>query len=178
MSQTEDEIITAWDAASKAAGPDENFDDPFNKNRTFKFNFTDVKDEFELIPEGVYPVRVTDFDMQEPTPQKAAEGKFPQAVFTFEITAGEFRHKTFKEWKSTAPKAMIFLLKVFKGLGFDAEDQEFEIDRDQIVGRLAMVQISHTSYTNSNGKIIPKHQIDVWQDEEAVAASVDGIDAL
>lgn len=91
-------------------------------------NFAEVDGSFDIIPEGLYPVVIEKVEVRE---SKSSEHNY----LNWELTISEGEHEGRKLWHITSlsPKAFFRLKDVFAALGFDVEDENFDLDWDDDV---------------------------------------------
>lgn len=91
-------------------------------------NFAEVEGGFEAIPEGRYPAAIEKVEVRE---SKSSEHNY----LNWELTISDGEYEGRKQWMITSlsPRALFRLKDVFEELGFDVEDEAFELDWDDDV---------------------------------------------
>lgn len=93
-----------------------------------------------VIPEDDYKLKVVEVEDGE-------GDKAPYLKWTFEIAEGEYEGKKPKAYyTSFAPDALFNLRSVLEALGVEIPDDEFELDKDELIGLEVMGTIEHETY--------------------------------
>lgn len=123
-----------------SGGPDLDDDEEFTED------FTDVT--AGLVPEGMFPVVVTDL---QKTQSKANKDQYE---WDFKIVATQEKGRGLKEWTSLSPNARWKIVEHLEALGFRASGQLVKFRRSEIVGRVAIAEVYHDEYNGkTNSKI-------------------------
>ena len=118
-------------------------------------DFTKVSDEpttFEILPEGIYNVVVT--DIQRKTSEKSGN-EYWAITFWTEDRAKIFDNLVFTE------KTLNRVKKMFKNLSLPV-DGAFDYEPADLIGRKMVAAVLIEEYTDRQGSTKQKNTIDVW----------------
>jgi len=126
---------------------------------------------FSVLPPGRYPARLVDVSLDW---NKARTGK--RYEFEFEILApADVRGQTRRMWVARTVDSRWKVAETLSGLGINAYDQQVRWSRQEVIGKLVVLEVIADEY---GGK--PTDKIDrVWRldDYPELAAQVEANDA-
>ncbi len=102
---------------------------------------------FEVIPVGVYPVTVEETEVKQ-----SNSSEYPYINWTLEIASGEFAGRKLWMMTSLSPKATFRLRDALKAMGEtdpSIEEDEFEMDPDDYLGKSALAVVTQEEYNKT-----------------------------
>jgi hypothetical protein len=110
----------------------------------FKIDMSDVREGFEPIPAGVYPIVVSTLKQSE----EDGPSGYPYIILEMTVANGDFENRKLWTNLSMSPKAAFKVKEFLLGVGVPEEDLggEFEFDPDEYEGATADVAVKQESY--------------------------------
>lgn len=109
-------------------------------NRVISLDFTNAGEAFFMPPEGDYQVEVKRVSKGE-----SSNGN-DQLEIDFEILAGKYKGKVFRQWYSLVEQALWRLSRELSSAGIEVPNEPADLDLDDVEGRKLSVTIEHREY--------------------------------
>lgn len=103
-------------------------------------NLSDVETEYDPIPSGQYVARLVG------AKEETSSSGNPMIVWQWKIMRGDHKGREIRSYTSMQPQALFSLKEHLEAFGVDA-DGEIDIDTNELVGRMATIDVLKTTAT-------------------------------
>lgn len=122
----------------------------------------DQSQGFQPIPEGIYPIRVTD------GLEKERDGKPPQHEFELTVQYGKYEGRKFKAWFSLSEGHAPFLKLFYEQLGA-SESELQKASPDKFIGRAVRAGVEVKEYNGKKNNGLRLGEYFAWDGKESTA---------
>lgn len=105
-----------------------------------KFDFTNVSDDFEILPKGKYVIHLFDVDL------KKTQKKDDMYVLILKVAEGEHKGRQLFFNLPVMPQTMWKIKETLEAFGVEVPKSTFSIDFDELLGKKAVAIVDHREY--------------------------------
>lgn len=105
-----------------------------------KFDFTNVSDDFEILPKGKYVVYLFDVDL------KKTQKKDDMYVLILKVAEGEYKGRQLFFNLPVMPQTMWKIKETLEAFGVEVPKSVLSIDFDELLGKKVVANVDHREY--------------------------------
>jgi len=139
------------------------------------FDFTNVNDDFEILPKGEYVVNLFDVDL------KKTQKKDDMFVLILKVAEGEHKGRQLFFNLPVMTQTMWKIKETLEAFGMEVPKGAFNVDFDELLGKKAVAIVDHREYQGKEredvqGLVPNEGGADGGNDEDPFASGGDSID--